>query len=1223
MSATFDVLSTPIPPVRRLRPATTRLTACVTALLVVTTASRADDPAAHIYITPDAAAQNEDFGLQGEYTGDNLGLQVVAQGNGQFLAVIHRGGLPGAGFDGGERQTLEEDANGIRNLIESLELERIERKSPTLGAEPPKGAVVLFDGSQQSLEQHWQPGARRTDDGLLIQGATSIDKFQDHTLHLEFLTPFMPLARGQARGNSGVYYQGRFETQVLDSFGMEGQMNETGGIYSIKDPDLNMCLPPLVWQTYDVDFTAARYDDSGTKTANARMTVRLNGVVVQRDVELPHITTAAPVSESPATGPLYLQDHGNPVRYRNIWVLPRDFDREARRPIVSAFERFHTATGSEAVTGGRLLLGELACTKCHVPSDELKSLLLVKEPPILTQVGARLHPEWMYKFLLYPHDAKPGTSMPSLLKSLPPEEREPAARALVNFLMTTGNLAQSSLEAEAAQRGAKLFHEVGCVQCHAPRDGHTVATGTSVPLVNIEQKYSIPSLAEFLKNPHKVRPSGRMPGWRLDDKQLQDIAAYFIGEVTIQPLNPNLKVAVYEGSWDQLPDFTRLTHVRTGESAGLDVNVAGRGDNFGLVFEGFLPIEKKGNYTFHLGSDDGSRLVIDDIEVVKNDGIHPHSVASGTTKLDAGPHAIRIEYFEKGGEQSLSLEYEHKFLTRQDVTHKFTLTPEGNPNSEPQPVDPETFVFDESLVARGRELFATLGCASCHRLQPGGERIASRLSAKPFADCDLTQGCLTDGAETAAPRYDLSPTQQSAITAALSTDRDEGDAATTAVIHRTMLAFNCYACHSRGDIGGPTPDRNELFTSTIPEMGDEGRIPPPLDGVGDKLNDGFLAEVLKDGASDRPYMHTRMPKFGDRNVGHLAAAFVDLDRRTEAELADIPEPLHRIKATGRQLVGDKGLACIKCHTFGPHRATGIQAIGLLEMPRRLRDDWFLRYLVNPNEYRPGTRMPTGFPEGKATIRDVYDGHPQQQVTAIWRYLQDGSKAGIPDGLIAKMIELKPTDVPIIYRNFIDGLSPRGIAVGYPEKCHLAWDANRMCLTLVWHGRFIDASRHWEGRGQGFQPPLGDHVLRIEDAPPLAILDSQDSPWPIEEPRESGYHFKGYHLDAAQRPTFKYSGPGFTVTDYCEPQPRGEQSPYFRRRLTITADSPVEGLHFRAARGQSIEPLPEGGWRIDNALTIRVQGGGVSHLREAQGRLEILVPIDVTSGTVEINQELDW
>ena len=165
-------------------------------------------------------------------------------------------------------------------------------------------------------------------EGGFLQATGTLSKatFKDCHLHLEFRTPYKPHARGQQRGNSGVYYGGRWETQVLDSFALEGRMNECGGIYSIAAPDLNMCLPPLTWQTYDVDFTAAKFDQNGKRTAWPRMTVRLNGVIIHNDRELPKdLTTAAPgkgpLKDEPL--PIFLQDHGNPVVFRNIWVMPK------------------------------------------------------------------------------------------------------------------------------------------------------------------------------------------------------------------------------------------------------------------------------------------------------------------------------------------------------------------------------------------------------------------------------------------------------------------------------------------------------------------------------------------------------------------------------------------------------------------------------------------------------------------------------------------------------------------------------------------------------------------------------------------------------------------------------------------------------------------------------------------------------------------------------------
>ncbi len=149
-----------------------------------------------------------------------------------------------------------------------------------------------------------------------------MEKLGDHQLHIEFRTPFKPLARGQARGNSGVYVQSRYEVQVLDSFGLSGEDNECGGIYKIAKPRLNMCFPPLTWQTYDIDFVAAKYDQSGKKTSNAIITIKHNGVTIHDKLELKSGTPGR-LPEGPTPEPLYLQGHGNPVVYRNIWVVKK------------------------------------------------------------------------------------------------------------------------------------------------------------------------------------------------------------------------------------------------------------------------------------------------------------------------------------------------------------------------------------------------------------------------------------------------------------------------------------------------------------------------------------------------------------------------------------------------------------------------------------------------------------------------------------------------------------------------------------------------------------------------------------------------------------------------------------------------------------------------------------------------------------------------------------
>lgn len=287
-----------------------------------------------------------DFPIQGEYAGElnnkKYGVQIWAQGGGKFEAVTYPGGLPGDGWNGDREkvrraQGQREGAKAVfhvpdKNLTAEVdgatitvsdgqgakicEFSRTVRTSPTEGARPPEGAVVLFGGKDANRFLK----SRVTEDGLLMEGATSEDTFTDFSAHVEFRLAYTPEGRGQGRSNSGVYLQGRYEVQVLDSFALEGKDNECGGLYKVAGPQVNMCYPPLTWQTYDIDFTAAKYDAEGKKTANARVTVKHNGVLIQDNRELSGVTGGAIAKEENKPGPIFLQNHNNPVRFRNIWV---------------------------------------------------------------------------------------------------------------------------------------------------------------------------------------------------------------------------------------------------------------------------------------------------------------------------------------------------------------------------------------------------------------------------------------------------------------------------------------------------------------------------------------------------------------------------------------------------------------------------------------------------------------------------------------------------------------------------------------------------------------------------------------------------------------------------------------------------------------------------------------------------------------------------------------
>lgn len=318
--------------------ATAALVSCAVSLPGADSAPPAK-PKPPTFLTVETAGP--DYLDQGEYTNDWGGAQIIALGEDRFRAVISKAGLPGAGWDGEPRTEIEGKRDGDAVVFknektgwthsvskdvfttktdagESYTMHKVHRTSPTLGAKPPAGAVVLFDGKNTD---EWV-GGHVDERGLLAAGASTKRTFQGFHLHAEFFLPFKPLGRGQDRGNSGVYLQDRYEVQVLDSFGLKGENNECGGIYSQKRPSVNMCFPPLTWQTYDIDYQPAKFGSDGKKTAKAVATVRHNGVVIHDHVEIDG-PTGGGKPEAPEPGPIQIQGHGNPVFYRNIWLTEK------------------------------------------------------------------------------------------------------------------------------------------------------------------------------------------------------------------------------------------------------------------------------------------------------------------------------------------------------------------------------------------------------------------------------------------------------------------------------------------------------------------------------------------------------------------------------------------------------------------------------------------------------------------------------------------------------------------------------------------------------------------------------------------------------------------------------------------------------------------------------------------------------------------------------------
>lgn len=228
----------------------------------------------------------------------------------------------------------------MRNLLVVFGLAILATLSANVGAEAlfkgneahPADAVVLFDGkslAEWTLLDGKPADWRLENDYMEVRGGSIRTKreFTDCQLHVEFWLPSMPNATGQGKANSGVYLQGRYEVQVLDSYGLKSGGGDCGAIYGVSAPLVNACRPPEQWQTYDIFFHAPRFEGD-KQISKARMSVLQNGIWIQDDVEIPGETTASAGGDTWKPGPIMLQDHGNPVRYRNVWM--RDLAADER-----------------------------------------------------------------------------------------------------------------------------------------------------------------------------------------------------------------------------------------------------------------------------------------------------------------------------------------------------------------------------------------------------------------------------------------------------------------------------------------------------------------------------------------------------------------------------------------------------------------------------------------------------------------------------------------------------------------------------------------------------------------------------------------------------------------------------------------------------------------------------------------------------------------------------
>jgi mono/diheme cytochrome c family protein len=483
----------------------------------------------------------------------------------------------------------------------------------------------------------------------------------------------------------------------------------------------------------------------------------------------------------------------------------------------------------------------------------------------------------------------------------------------------------------------------------------------------------------------------------------------------------------------------------------------------------------------------------------------------------------------------------------------------------------------DELVVLGKKRFREFNCAACHKI---GDIPAAPV-AIDLSKANPERGCLakTPGK---SPRFDFSADQTTAIRRALASPSEAIDDKIR--LETTLTAFNCIACHIRDDFGGVAADRNALFRGLPTNLGDDARIPPPLTLAGAKLRTVWMKKVLFDGESVRPSMFTRMPQFGEANLRHLPDLFARLDKiepfafsLPNAENGDKKERerAKEMREAGRKLLGNTSLGCVACHNFNGKTPQN-NGIELMSSHERLKPSWFHQFLRNPNAFRPRTVMPAAWAGGKAADKSVLGGDTDRQIEAIWYYLSLGTSAADPAGVQPSDTKLLVTDSTRTYRGRSRVAGFRGIAVGFPEKLSYAFNAETGALTAIWRGEFVRVDRG--GQGSGAFHPIGKFAALPQDLS-FWVLPDEKTPWPLLPtmtkdapvnpdplyPKNRGYQFKGYFMDDAAIPTFRYRIGDIDIEDRSAVG-TGDEKGRLLRDLTFSAPR-AETIWFRALTGK--------------------------------------------------------
>ncbi|GAB5443086.1 MAG: hypothetical protein Fues2KO_34350 [Fuerstiella sp.] len=734
-----------------------------------------------------------------------------------------------------------------------------------------------------------------------------------------------------------------------------------------------------------------------------------------------------------------------------------------------------------------------------------------------------------------------------------------------------GQAAAPRREFETGLQGLVLIDRFNCQACHQSVDDDAWKFSASAPDLRWSvQHLNVSQLIRFLRDPHEIKPGTRMPDLlhQLDPQTAESTARAIVSYLMSTTGNPPQE------------DSISTHEAKPSTTSGFDL--------FHTV----------GCVACHAPRDREAveRPLADSVAL--GDVSSKYDLPALTSFLE-DPHQVRPD----GRMPNLQLRYgEARDLASYLLQPASTLKAVPAELSFEQSSDPE-------FIEQGRRWFQELQCANCHPHPENGRTVAATFPA--LQECDSQGGCLSED-DGAWPSYRLSDAEREQIRHGIAQLAEE--ATSQQRIDVQLVSLRCTACHERNQLGGVPSDRSHYFQTTNLNLGEQGRIPPTLTGVGAKLQPGWLRDVLVNRRSVRPYMKTRMPQFGEHNVAELIRLLPETDSLPPVEFASVDNQKETRKL-GLELAGNRGLNCVACHTYQYKLSDTMPAVDLTEMAERLQKNWFYQYMRSPQTFVPNTVMPSFWPGGRA-IRSDLPGTADDQIEALWQYLLDGRQAGAPRGVMREPLEILVTDRARMLRRSYPEMGKRGIGVGYPGGVNLAFDAEQLRLGLIWKGRFVDPGGVWYGQGHGRVRPLGS-VLKFASGPDI---DDLEQPWAVDDGRPPHHRFRGYSLDEAGRPAFRYEVGTVGVRDFfSEITNSSAEVVGLRRQIECSLvedkdlqnkDEPPPRLRVRIATGQQIVQVTEREYRIGDRLRVLIHSPHEVQMTASATMLQI--PFSVTA-----------